>query len=225
MADMLALSRSLHVSASSACAALFGDVLETEIASWSDEFAAVWGDIIRRDAGGGAARDIWPKHCDMLREAALMLYCMARSKRPQVVVETGVAMGYSTSVLLAALSRNGSGDLYSTDVSADVGQVLSEQEQAGWHFWLLDRSNPAASLAGYLAKLGQIDLFLHDSMHTYEWQALECRLALAKMRTGAILASDDVDDSYGYMDICNEIGAPPVLLCDGRKVFGATVLT
>ena len=222
MTNMLQLSRSVHLSAGGGL--LLGQAIEAEtLASYRHEFDELWADLRLRPRPESSRR-LWPEWCDLQTEAGLMLYSLVRATQPRVVVETGVAMGYSTCVLLSALNRNGAGNLYSTDVTPDVGFILSDTERARWNFWLLDRGRPKVSLKSRLAELDRIDLFLHDSMHTYEWQTFECRLALTKMSSTAVLACDDADDSYGYIDFCHEIGAPPVLLCEGNKVFGATLV-
>jgi hypothetical protein len=47
------------------------------------------------------------------------LYLLVRAARPQVVVDTGVPYGGSSSHILAALERNGAGALYSIELGRD----------------------------------------------------------------------------------------------------------
>ena len=50
------------------------------------------------------------------------LYAVLRTVRPQVVVETGVANGFSTAFSLLALRANGEGHLHSIDLPREVGR-------------------------------------------------------------------------------------------------------
>ena len=47
---------------------------------------------------------------------ARLCYAVVRAMRPQVVVETGVCYGVTSSFTLGALEENGSGMLYSIDL-------------------------------------------------------------------------------------------------------------
>ena len=45
----------------------------------------------------------------------VLLYFLARKLKPEIIVETGVAAGWSSLAFLRALSKNGFGKLYSSD--------------------------------------------------------------------------------------------------------------
>jgi hypothetical protein len=45
----------------------------------------------------------------------------------------------------------------------------------------------------------EIDIFIHDSDHSYLWQLFEYRVALGKIQSKmGLICSDDVDKSYLY---------------------------
>ena len=46
-------------------------------------------------------------------------------------METGVASGYSTTMILAAMERNGLGRLYSIDLPLPEVRLLPEDQQTG----------------------------------------------------------------------------------------------
>ena len=50
------------------------------------------------------------------------LYALLRTVQPEVVVETGVANGFSTAFSLLALQANGAGHLHSIDLPREVGR-------------------------------------------------------------------------------------------------------
>lgn len=154
------------------------------------------------------------------RSTQFALYTLVRTTLPNIVVETGVANGESTFVLLKALQANNRGKLYSIDVFEDVGTVIDETMKEGWDLRILPKNNRKRFLE-LIQGLPSIDLFIHDSSHTYAWQSLEYNAAFDKLRSGGFLASDDVDASYAFIDfIMKHSGLNSFALFDGRKIFG-----
>ncbi len=137
----------------------------------------------------------------------LLVYLLIRALKPKVVVETGVATGESTSHILQALSDNGKGILYSIDmpfqwyispkdtlwvdilpIGEQPGYLVPDELRARWTL-ILGRS--CEKLPPLLESLGEIDLFLHDSEHTYENMTFEFNCAWTHIRTGGFLVTDD----------------------------------
>src|SRR2546429_265801 len=58
--------------------------------------------------------DIWS--ADLYAKKILLQYAAIRAFAPEIVVETGVANGVSSSYLLLALEMNGQGRLYSIEI-------------------------------------------------------------------------------------------------------------
>jgi hypothetical protein len=58
-----------------------------------------------------------------------------------------------------------------------------------------------------LKRIGSIDLFFHDSEHTYENQSFEYRVAWRHLKPGGMLISDDVHLNCSFRDFCHEGGA------------------
>ncbi|RMG98790.1 MAG: hypothetical protein D6705_04785, partial [Deltaproteobacteria bacterium] len=73
-----------------------------------------------------------------------LLYFVVRHRRPNVVVETGVAAGFSSFAILSALERNGRGELWSSDFpyvrlpnpATAVGCAVPEALRHRWHLHL-----------------------------------------------------------------------------------------
>lgn len=151
--------------------------------------------------------------------AALVLYALVRLLRPRTILESGVANGHSTYVLLQAVRANGTGRVHSVDVSARVGVLLREDERAAWSLTLLRRGREQRDLRALVASLPAVDLFHHDSLHTYAWQSFEFN-TVTQRSPGALIVSDDADGSFAFADHCERSGCRPVLLVDERKVFG-----
>jgi predicted O-methyltransferase YrrM len=136
---------------------------------------------------------------------AIPLYVLCRYMKPRFVVETGVQHGFSTLGILTALSENGSGVLYSIDIlrimkpkrfsrEVEVGWLVPHNLRSRWRF-IVGRSQD--KLPDLLHELGEIDIFLHDSEHTYDTMMFEYEIAHRYLRVGGIMMSDDIDDPQG----------------------------
>ncbi|ACR41605.1 O-methyltransferase [Saccharolobus islandicus] len=72
---------------------------------------------------------LYPMNFGLGEKSSFLIYCLIREIKPQLVIETGVANGISTFLILNAIMKNGNGKLYSIDISKDVGVILSEKEK------------------------------------------------------------------------------------------------
>jgi hypothetical protein len=121
-------------------------------------------------------------------------YVLVRLLRPDVVVETGVCEGNSSRFILLALNLNEHGVLHSIDLpnaDLDLGEgkgrqthVRPEGKKAGWMVpdelrkrWTLHLGDAKELLPKVLAELGSIDIFIHDSLHSYDHMLFEFRTA------------------------------------------------
>lgn len=185
-----------------------------------EEFADVAVRLAQRRERTGLA---YPGSFAAEEQTSLLLYGLARLLKPRCIVETGVADGHSTFVLLAALARNGDGVLHSIDIAPDVGILVDET--AHWQLHLLNVDTIAEDLPALLAAQGPIDLFFHDSDHHYLAQLFEYEAFADHASQGALLVSDDVDMSYAFDTFCRRRAMRPNYLFDARKVTGMVRLT
>jgi Methyltransferase domain len=136
-----------------------------------------------------------------------LLYLLVRSTRPRLVLETGVDQGVSSTFLLEAMRENGVGTL----LSIDIGTTTESQQPVGWLVppelrarWDL-RIGPAERL---LPQIGERpDIFLHDSLHTYDHMTMEFAWADAHLAPGGLLLSDDIDCNASYTDFLQRGGS------------------
>ena len=155
--------------------------------------------------------------------SAFLLYALVRLSRPSVVLETGVANGHSSALILNALAENGCGELHSVDVSDNVGGLVVDERR--WHLHLLNSWSLKKSLASIVAQLPTIDLMVHDSDHSYQWMRHELETVFPRMSPHGLLACDDANICYGMIDFCAAHNIRPLLLLEKRKVFGILPLT
>jgi predicted O-methyltransferase YrrM len=147
----------------------------------------------------------------------VLLFSYIRVNRPPIVVETGVANGITTRVMMSALSEYG-GHLHSFDILTEASSVY--QGIGNWHFHLLSTRGAAKELNLVVQEIPEIDMWVHDSNHGSTWQEFEYRLAVSKLSKNGILVSDDIDASPAWAKISSEILKNPWAIFDARKVIG-----
>ncbi|MEO1065181.1 MAG: class I SAM-dependent methyltransferase [Actinomycetota bacterium] len=157
----------------------------------------------------------------MALEGALLLYGLVRSVRPTLIIETGVASGVSTSFIGAALLENGHGELVSIDLPphaskiADGGEFDWISKPVGWaipdeirtglgdrHELILEDVRTA--LPRVLSERRDLDMFVHDDLHTPDHMYWEFELVWPHLRPGGVVMSDDINQ--GWLDFADEVG-------------------
>lgn len=135
---------------------------------------------------------------------ARLCYVTCRMLKPEVVVETGVAYGVTSSFLLEALDANGKGVLHSVDlpplgpqVEDYVGVLVHEKLRSRW---TLHRGTTRRVLPGLLDTLGEVDLFVHDSLHTYRNIRFELDEVRSHLAHRAVVLADDVHENQAFQD-------------------------
>jgi predicted O-methyltransferase YrrM len=181
------------------------------------EFADLHSTLVERAGSPGSLGAI---SMAMTHEESFLVYALVRQFHPRVVVETGVASGASTFFILHALRRNQAGQLTSFDVSPKAGSLIGPDEKAGWEFVVLEPKNARREFREHMAQKSSIDLFIHDSDHSYGHQSFEYATVLPHMRPGGLLASDDVDACFAFIDFCALHRFSPVYLISPMKAFG-----
>jgi len=140
------------------------------------------------DADPGLARTLW---------------CLISHLHPRQVVETGVAHGLSSRIMLEALGRGGEGRLSSIDLPAltiherraEVGVAVPEALKERWTYI---EGASRRRLRPLLRRLGQVELFVHDSLHSTRNVQWELETAWRAMPAGGTVVVDDVDFSWGF---------------------------
>ena len=132
-------------------------------------------------------------------------YAVVRALRPSVVVETGVCHGVTSAFLLKALEMNKAGVLHSVDLpplgkhgDRYVGWMIPEELRSRW---TLRRGTTRRLLRPLLADVGHIDLFIHDSLHTYRNMRAEFAAAWVALRPGGMLISDDIEGNCAFQEL------------------------
>ncbi len=130
------------------------------------------------------------------------IWCLVRHLRPANVVETGVAHGMTSRFILEAMERNGAGRLWSIDhppleqeLHAQIGVAVGD---VGRHRWQLISGSSRRQLPPLLRRLGMVDLFVHDSLHSERNVRLELDHVWPLLSLGGAVVVDDIDSNWGF---------------------------
>jgi len=156
---------------------------------------------------------------------ASLLYLICKILKPEKVVETGIAYGSSSSYILQALHENKYGKLYSIDYSFRpwqskqmIGSMIPDYLKYRWN---LVYGIASKKLKPLLDSLGKIDIFIHDSAHTYNNMIFEYNTSWPFIKEDGLLISDDATNAFH--DFSTQKNIQPVIYSEktrGEVFFG-----
>lgn len=150
-------------------------------------------------------------------------YMLVRMHKPEIYVETGVFDGISSAVILQAMEDNNKGRLVSIDLPATepikgatdhmLEGSLPPGVNPGWCVpqrlrtrYDLRLGDARELLPAALKELGKIDIFFHDSLHTYDHMIFEYRCAWPHLKDGGFVVSDDIFANPAMLHFSKEVG-------------------
>ena len=144
-----------------------------------------------------------------------ILWALVRLLKPSVIVETGVAEGFSSFVILSALHENGHGHLYSLDLPVlaydertFVGRLVPEDLRTRWTLKL----GPSRQILPALVEtVGPIDLAYHDADLMYTSKLEEHRTVWPRLRADGVMVSNAVANA-AFVDFAHSVGVEPLLV-------------
>lgn len=138
-----------------------------------------------------------------------LLHFLTRLCKPTVVVETGVAAGWSSVAILEALESNQHGTLHSSDFpyfrlpdpEKLIGILVEDRLRARWHLYVRgDQQN----LPEIMAELDRVDLFHYDSDKSVRGRRRALDQVLPKLSPSSLVIMDDVQDNFHFRDLVAE---------------------
>ena len=170
----------------------------------SERFGEVWdatiGDLTA--AGLRVGRASYGGWNDGDRAQAEAIWCLVAHMRPATVVETGVAHGLTSRVILEGLKRNGSGQLWSIDLPAvdpalhhEIGIAVPGDLRSRWTYVA---GTSRWRLPQLVRRLQHVDLFVHDSLHTSRNMCFELDTVWPALPPGGVAVVDDIDHGLGF---------------------------
>jgi hypothetical protein len=190
----------------------------------TSDFWILWAKIIAEleaagiQAGPASFRAYNDGDAGLLRT----IWCLVRHLRPDRVIETGVAHGLTSRVILEALEKNGAGHLWSIDLppmervwQSQVGMAVGNRFADRWSFM---KGSSRRLLPGLLSRLGQIDLFIHDSLHSERNVRFEMDQAYAAVRPGGAIVVDDVDVNGAFQFFTETFSGFQSIICEAEPI-------
>lgn len=154
-----------------------------------------------------------------------LFYVITRCLQPAVVIETGVAAGFGSVAWLQAMERNSKGKLISFDLPPSIETDDAELYRthswkyrptgstSGWSVpaelrsrWELILGDSCLKLSEELPRIGLIDIFIHDSRHTYEHMRREFELVKNSVRQGGLILADDATTNPAFQEFAHALG-------------------
>lgn len=181
--------------------------------------------------GLGYGRRTYGIYSDADSSLCRAVWCTVVHTRPEVVIETGVAHGVTSRIVLEALRQNERGHLWSIDLPhpfdrrlhAQTGAAVTDACRARWSY--LEGSS-RQRLPPLLAKVGHVETFIHDSLHTARNTAFEMNQAASAMPPGGVILVDDISDHKGFTIFARQHPEYRTIICppgDRLGLFGIAV--
>jgi predicted O-methyltransferase YrrM len=213
------------------------------VATWNSWLADLQRDAVMADAyerakpflaagtvSGQKFLVSWPDRLKASVPLVEVFYMMMRALKPTSIVETGVAFGMTSSLILAALQHNGGGRLLSIDIpnvstpsrvgNSETGILVPDAYRSKWELVMADAVYELpARLKG-----NEVDIFVHDSAHDYSHMAYEYCLAAMHLPHNGIIISDDILWNSAFVDVMRGLRYKTVSH-DKNPQFGIAVVT
>jgi predicted O-methyltransferase YrrM len=152
------------------------------------------------------------------------IWCLIRHLRPANVVETGVAHGMTSRFILEALETIGAGKLWSIDLPPlnpmtrqEVG-VAVRQTGVPVDRWTYIAGTSRRRLPALLSRLGRIDLFIHDSLHSNRNVMFELEYAWRYLSAGGVMVVDDIDANHAFDTFTKAHPEHPSFVCTAEPL-------
>jgi Methyltransferase domain len=183
--------------------------------------------------GLGFGRGTYGWYADADRLLCRTVWCAVVHARPDVVIETGVAHGVTSRVVLEALTRNELGHLWSIDLPfpfdrrlhAQTGVAVTDACRGRWSY--LEGSS-RQRLPPLVAQVGHVEMFIHDSLHTARNTTFEAGQVAPAMPPGSVMVIDDIRMHQGFAIFAKRHPEFQTLVCrhdDRLGMFGVAVKT
>ncbi len=141
-----------------------------------------------------------------------LLYFLVRKLMPNIVVETGVAAGWSSLAILRGLNKNRNGKLYSSDFpyfrldnpEQYIG-ILAKNELNRMD-WFLDIRGDDVAINEIKKKIGNkpIDIIHYDSDKSYSGRDKFLKDLYSNINSQTLIIFDDIQDNLHFKNLVNK---------------------
>ena len=154
-----------------------------------------------------------------------LLYFFARLLKPEVIVETGVAAGFSSLAFLMAIEKNCGGYLYSSDFpyfrlpnpEKYIGYIVDEKYKKNWNLFIEGDKN---NLPIIIENIESIDIFHYDSDKTFDGRDYALSLIEKLLNKKSLIIMDDIQDNSFFHDyiLDNQIEDWNIFYFEGKYI-------
>jgi len=137
---------------------------------------------------------------DMGDLALYSIFLILQNIDRTTVLETGVAAGKSTTLILKALTTMNKSDvvLVSTDITNNCGELIPENLKRQWIFRKLG-FRAKRDFLSVLKFYEDVSIFIHDSDHSKEWEEFEVGSVIQHCSKLKFIVVDDVHESIIHL--------------------------
>jgi len=153
-----------------------------------------WQNLIKANNAGGASYDL--------------LYFLTKQKKPNVIVETGVAAGWSSLAFLRASKNNDNGKIFSSDLpyfkekdaEKNIGILIKNEQNKDKLKLFISGDQINLQLIIKQLQHNKIDLLHYDSDKSYSGRNLFLKSLKHYFSDDAILIFDDIHNNLHFKD-------------------------
>ena len=170
--------------------------------------------ILKSEVGGAANMDL--------------LYSICSNTGYNLIIETGVAWGWSSLAILLALNKKGDGHLCSIDMpypkinnESIVGSLIHSNLM---HRWTLFRESDRKGIQKSINYFkGPDDMIHYDSDKSYSGKHWAYPKLWTSLRSGGCFISDDIQDNIAFKEFCDSIMITPTIISYDNKYLGILI--
>ena len=141
--------------------------------------------------------------------ASRFLFFLCRLKKPNTVVETGVALGYSSTAFLQAMRENGSGKLYSSDFPYPgipdshnyIGILVPDDLRENW---MLFKDGDENNLPKINELISTVDILHYDSDKSREGRDRALNILAKKLTPETLIIFDDIHENSHFYNFVTD---------------------
>ncbi len=146
-----------------------------------------------------------------------LLYFLTKLKNPDVILETGVAAGFSSKSFLLALHSNQKGHLYSSDypyirlknTQQFIGILVDDYLKDRWSLF---KDGDSVNLKRISSNIDKIDIFHYDSDKSYGGRQSALSIVEDLFTPNTILIFDDIQDNNHFKDYVGNVNVAQWLI-------------
>lgn len=146
------------------------------------------------------------RYWQISKDKVRTMFAVIRERKPKIVIETGMGSGVSSTTILSAM--DGIGKLVSIDPGIpygkgdrEVGFLIPEELKKNLEFV---RGTSTEKMESVLNSLDSVDVFFHDSDHSYRNVMFELNAVWRKMIRYPLILIDNYDWSNAAEDFAKE---------------------